>query len=77
MIASSNRVTSFGERAEVVIRDFSDMNMGSRLMSMGILPGSQITIERVAPMKGGYCLKTASGQKLALRYQEADNIIVE
>ena len=72
-----NRVTQFEKEQQLTIKSFSNDVVGSRLMSMGILPGSQITIERVAPMKGGFCLKTLSGQKIALRYQEADTILVE
>ena len=72
-----NRVTNYLTNERVVVRDFSDSVLGSRLMSMGILPGSSITIERIAPFKGGYCLKTLSGAKFALRFKEAQTIIVD
>jgi len=71
------RVTNFNESEQLVVKNFSNDSVGSRLMSMGILPGSQITIERIAPLKGGICLKTFNGHKLALRYQEAESIMVE
>ena len=72
-----NRVTQYEEEQQLTIKKFSNEIVGSRLMSMGFLPGCQITIERIAPLRGGFCLKTLSGQKLALRYQEADTILVE
>lgn len=50
--------------------------MASKLMAMGILPGIFIEIVRVAPFRGGYCLKV-TGQKIALRYSEAACILVE
>lgn len=72
-----NRVTQFRETKQLTIKRFSNDVVGSRLMSMGILPGSRIIIERIAPFKGGFCIKTMSGQKLAIRYHEADAILVE
>jgi ferrous iron transport protein A len=60
----------------MVIREFTDEHMASRLMSMGVLPGTIIEIDRIAPWRGGYCLKV-QGQKIALRYAEAASIIVE
>ena len=72
-----NRMTNYAEKSELIIMNFSDANMGSRLISMGILPGSLVTITRVAPLRGGYCLRTDTGQKIALRYAEAHNIIVQ
>ena len=71
------RVTNYNESEQLVVKNFSNDSVASRLMSMGILPGCHITIERIAPMKGGFCLKTLSGHKLALRYQEAESIMVE
>ncbi len=70
-------VINYRVSEQLVVKNFSNDSVGSRLMSMGILPGSLITIERIAPMKGGFCLKTLTGQKLALRYQEAESIMVE
>lgn len=70
-------VINCSESEQLVVKNFSNDSVGSRLMSMGILPGSLITIERIAPLKGGFCLKTLTGQKLALRYQEAKSIMVE
>ena len=72
-----NRVTQFGEAEQLTIKSFENDVIGNRLMSMGVLPGSRIIIERISPFRGGFCLKVVGGQKLAIRYAEADTILVE
>ncbi len=54
---------------------FSDEQVGSRLLTMGILPGSNIEVVRKAPLGGGIFVKV-DGNYLALRKQEAASIIL-
>jgi len=61
-------------KAEVV--RFTDEVISSRLLSMGILPGSMIEVMRKAPFKGGFYIKF-DNQRVALRSQEAACIEVK
>lgn len=76
-INTNHRITDHVRYESVIVRAFADSKLGSRLMSMGILPGTLLTIEKIAPFRGGYCIKTLSGLKLALRFKEAQSIIVD
>lgn len=76
-INTNNRITNHLVNESVIVRAFADSKLGSRLMSMGILPGTLVTIKKIAPFRGGFCLKTLSGVKFALRFKEAENIIVD
>ena len=58
------------------IVQFSDDAMASRMMSMGILPGSCICMMKKAPLKGGICLKV-DNSKVALRCSEANSILIK
>lgn len=54
----------------------TDPALASRLMAMGILPGSLIEMIRPAPFGHAYYIK-ADGIRLALRKEEAANIVVD
>lgn len=69
------KLTDLHENTRVLLRSFSNPEVGSRLMSMGLLPGAMLEIKRIAPFKGGYCLKT-NQQTIALRYSEAAALMV-
>lgn len=69
-------LTAHHEHELLKVLKFTDQRLGSRLMSMGLLPGSFLKIERIAPLKGGYCLRV-NDKKIAIRYKEAESIIVE
>ncbi len=56
------------------IVQFADEQVGSKLMAMGILPGSRITVIRRAPFGGGYYVRV-DNLVLALRKQEMENIL--
>jgi Fe2+ transport system protein FeoA len=47
-----------------------------RLMSMGIMPGVEVLVERIAPLGDPIEVK-AKGYRLSLRREEARNILVE
>lgn len=74
--AQGSSITDSRERDLLTIREISDVRIAPRLMSMGVMPGRQVEILRIAPWKGGFCLKV-NGQKIAIRYEEAASILVE
>lgn len=47
-----------------------------RLMDMGIIPGTEIQIQKVAPLGDPVEIKF-KGYNLSLRWNEAENILVE
>ncbi|MEZ4949407.1 MAG: FeoA family protein [Saprospiraceae bacterium] len=75
-VLTANSLVAHNEQELLKVLNFTDERLGSRLMTMGVLPGSFLTIERIAPLKGGYCLKI-NDKKIAIRYTEAASIIVE
>jgi ferrous iron transport protein A len=63
-----------GERA--IVHSFEDEKIASKLMTMGMLPGSVIEYVRKAPFGGAIYMKV-DGYNLALRNNEAAAIVVE
>lgn len=59
-----------------VIRTFTDDQMASKLLAMGMLPGKLITLVRRMSLRGGIYLKVED-QTFAVREEEARNIILE
>ena len=77
MTAQKGRLLSeLKEKAKGNILGFTDELISSRLMTMGILPGSQIELIRKAPLRGGFYIKF-DNQRIALRSIEAASILVE
>ncbi len=72
----ARNITQIGLFEAAIVRAFSDEKVAGKLMSMGIIPGSQVMLTRIAPFKGGFCLKV-NGHKIAVRYNEAESIEVE
>lgn len=58
------------------ISAFRDMDSAMKLMEVGLLPGSKIKIMRTTPFGGPVYLKFGQSY-LALRLEEADNILLE
>ncbi|MBL7816282.1 MAG: ferrous iron transport protein A [Saprospiraceae bacterium] len=58
------------------IRQFTDDQMASKMMSMGILPGKVLKLIRRAPFGGGLYLKVEDNN-IAVREVEAQNILIE
>ena len=58
------------------ISSFTDDYIASKLMTMGVLPGSSVQLIRVAPFKGGYYLKV-DGMSMVVRETEASSIVLE
>ncbi len=55
---------------------FNDDRLGSKLLAMGVLPGSKVEVLRKAPFGGGVVLKV-DHHYLALRAQEAACILIK
>ena len=69
-----NAVTQLKEGFGGRISHFTDDRIAGKLMTMGVLPGSQVRVVRIAPFKGGYSLKV-DGMNLVVRNDEASSIM--
>ena len=58
------------------VSHFNDSSIGSKLMAMGVLPGSQVRVVRKSPFGGG-CYVKVDNFFLALRKEEADSIVLK
>ncbi len=63
-----------GESAKV--EKFANDNLSCKLLTMGILPDTKITLVRKAPFGGAYYLKL-NGNNIAVRENEAASIIIK
>ncbi|MCB9275557.1 MAG: ferrous iron transport protein A [Lewinellaceae bacterium] len=59
-----------------VVSHYVDDQAGSKLMSMGVLPGSHVIVVRKAPFGGGWYVKVDNFY-LALRKEEAASIVLQ
>ena len=59
-----------------VIDRYTDEQLASKLLSMGVLPGSRVAVLRKVPFKGTYYLNI-EGQRYALRHREAGCIVLK
>lgn len=59
-----------------IVAHFTNDQMAGKLMSMGMLPGSNVQVVQKAPFKGGFYLKV-DGNCIAIRNTEAENIFLE
>ncbi len=59
-----------------IIKEFSDEHAGCKLMTMGILPESEVQVIRKAPLGGAIYLKTER-QQFAIRNKEAECIVLK
>jgi len=60
-----------------IVAAITDDRIGSKLMAMGIRPGSHITILRKAPLGSGFYVKVNSKHFIAIRKQEAACIVLK
>ncbi|MBT3217312.1 MAG: ferrous iron transport protein A [Candidatus Marinimicrobia bacterium] len=64
-----------GDKA--IVKSFSgDLELQSRLVEMGILPGTELRLVTIAPMGGAIELKVRN-YYVSIRKQDALNIIIE
>ncbi len=59
-----------------IVQNFSDSQMGGKLMTMGMLPGSLIELVRKASAGKTFFIKV-NGFGMAVRKNEAANILLE
>ena len=69
-------ITQLREGNSGKVVKFTDDLIASKLISMGVLPGSLIQVVKIAPFNGGFYLKV-DGNNMAVRTNEAANIVVE
>ena len=68
-------VLDLGNGEEAVIRSFHEESVACKLLTMGIVPDTKVTLIRRAPFGGAVCLKL--GQTfVAVRNSEAKAIIL-
>ena len=58
------------------ITGFTDDVLSLKLMEMGCLPGTEVTMELIAPLGDPLAIRV-SGYQLSLRKEEAASIIIE
>ncbi len=59
-----------------IVAQFTNNQIGSKLLAMGVLPGNKIEVVREAPFGGGVIVKV-DNNFLALRKQEAACILLK
>ena len=64
-----------GETAVIQIFN-TNLNLQSRLVEMGILPGVEFRLIKKAPFKGTIALKLR-GYEVSLRYVDAEQVLVQ
>lgn len=67
--------TSASVYANGVVHGFTDPGLGSKLLAMGILPGSPLRVVRKGPLGSGYYVQV-NRQFIALRKHELKCIIL-
>ncbi|SFC15554.1 ferrous iron transport protein A [Flexibacter flexilis DSM 6793] len=58
------------------INAFTDAEMSLKLLEMGCLPGSEVSVVGLAPLGSPMCINV-SGYNLALRREEAATILIQ
>ena len=73
ILAEQTRRLEIGETG--LVAGFNQRLLASKLLSMGVLPGSRVTFVRRSPF-GGAVYLSVDGQKLALRQDEFAAIVI-
>lgn len=76
IINSGSSLTNCQKGTTFHIDRFTDEQIAARLISMGLLPGSEIRIVRTSPF-GGACYVKVNDHYLALRKEEAACIVLK
>ena len=58
------------------VKSFSDENLACKLLTVGIIPDSTISLIRKAPFGGAYCIKLGQTY-IAVRTSEAASILIK
>ena len=74
---SVKTLTNLSEGETAVIQTFNaGLNLQSRLVEMGILPGVEIRLIKKAPFKGPIAFKIR-GYEVSLRHGDAEQILLQ
>lgn len=63
-------------KEKAIIKGFTDEVLSVKLMEMGCLPGTQVSMQLIAPFGDPIAIEVA-GYQLSLRKQEASSILIE
>jgi ferrous iron transport protein A len=74
-LSSPKNITELQIGENAVIGEFSNCHVACKLMAMGLLPGSSISLMRKAPFGGAYYIK-AKNHYVALRSNEALSVLL-
>ncbi|PWL29991.1 FeoA family protein [uncultured Roseivirga sp.] len=69
-------ITHLKLHEKAVIKGFTDEVLSVKLMEMGCLPGTEISLELIAPWGDPIAIEVA-GYQLSLRKSEASSILIE
>ena len=70
-------LSSLSKGETAFIQTFNtDLNLQSRLVEMGILPGVEIRLIKNTPFKGPIAFKIR-GYEVSLRYRDAEQVLVQ
>lgn len=69
-------VTHLKLHERAIIKGFTDEVLSVKLLEMGCLPGTEISLELMAPWGGPIAISVA-GYQLSLRLTEASSILIE
>ncbi len=61
---------------KATIKGFTDEVLSLKLMEMGCLPGTEVSMQLIAPLGDPIAIEVA-GYQLSLRKQEASSILIE
>ena len=69
------RGSDISEGHRYKIKNFTDTSIAVKLLILGFLPGSMISLIRKSPLGGAYYFDV-NGNRIALRKNEAEAIVV-
>ena len=62
-----------GQKGKIV--ELTNLEISSKLMEMGFVPGRVVKLRSIAPLGDPYCFEV-SGSRIALRKEDAQTVIV-
>ncbi|HOY40509.1 MAG TPA: FeoA family protein [Chitinophagales bacterium] len=74
-MSSPKNITELHIGENAIIGEFSNCHVACKLMAMGLLPGSTISLMRTSPFGGAYYIKTKN-HYVALRSNEAQSVLL-
>lgn len=72
----NRNVLDLAKGEEATVKEFADSSMACKLLTIGIIPDSRITMIRKSPFGGAYCLKLGD-TFIAVREKEAKSIVIQ